>query len=784
MIELLSPVGDFECLKAAVQNGADTVYFGASLFSARAFASNFDDELLEKAINYAKVRGVKTNLTLNTLIKNNELAEAINLAKKAYEFGIDAIIVQDLGLAKYLIKNFPDLPIHGSTQMTVHNLEGAIELQNLGFSRVVLSRELNIKEIEEICKNTSIEVEAFVHGALCISYSGQCLFSSMVGGRSGNRGRCAQPCRLPYELLENDSFIDKGFLLSTKDLCGLEYLPQLVNCGIDCLKIEGRMKTPEYVATVTRIYRKYLDLAISGKNYIIDEQDKKDLAQVFNRGGFSNGHLNTEPNKKLIYPVKPNNMGLYLGKVTNFNKTNGYISFITNEVLNIGDKISVEDEKYTISELMINNKNIKQAVPGDKVKIGRMKGKIFIGNKIYKISDKALSQSALDSLNKESRKRNLSCILNVKKDSPISIEVTDGNLVASIISDIYPTIAINSPITKERLISQLSKTSNTPFAFKDFNISLDENLHIPSIGSLNELRRNILEKYENMLIQNFKRTSNIKYSPSFNSSSAHNKQISVLLNLIHLNYDYSKLNNIDNIYIPFKYFTNPKYSNVLNLLTTRFKTYIYMPTIIRKNYKNLINSFIDKILANYNIKGFVISNISNFELLKNYAHSHEFICNYTFNVFNNLTIDELNVSKVTLSPELNHDDIMEISNKKVCELIVYGITPVMNSNYCLLGKSNKCYPTCKKLCNSTNKYYLKDRLGFLFRIIPDNIETVTTIYNSKITSIEHKDLNVSSVRIDILDENINEINKIINIVKTGKKLEGNSYTNGNFNKIV
>ena len=783
MVELLSPVGDFECLKAAVQNGADTVYFGASLFSARAFASNFDDELLEKAINYAKVRGVKTNLTLNTLIKNNELAEAINLAKKAYEFGIDAIIVQDLGLAKYLIKNFPDLPIHGSTQMTVHNLEGAIELQNLGFSRVVLSRELNIKEIEEICKNTSIEVEAFVHGALCISYSGQCLFSSMVGGRSGNRGRCAQPCRLPYELLENDSFIDKGFLLSTRDLCSLEYLPELVNCGIDCLKIEGRMKTPEYVATVTRIYRKYLDLAISGKNYIIDEQDKKDLAQVFNRGGFSNGHLSTEPNKKLIYPIKPNNMGLYLGKVTNFNKTNGYISFVTNEVLNIGDKISVEDEKYTISELMINNKNIKQAVPGDKVKIGRMKGKIFIGNKIYKISDKALSQSALDSLNKESRKRNLSCILNVKKDSPISIKVTDGNLVASIISDIYPTIAINSPITKERLISQLSKTNNTPFAFKNFDISLDESLHIPSIGSLNELRRNILEKYENMLIQSFKRTSNIKYLPSFNSSSANNKQISVLLNLIHLDYDYSKLNNIDNIYIPFKYFTSSKYSNVLNLLTTRFRTYIYMPTIIRKNYKNLINSFVDKI-AKYNIKGFVISNISNFELLKNFANSYEFICNYTFNVFNDLTIDELNVSKVTLSPELNHDDIMEISNKEVCELIVYGSTPVMNSNYCLLGKSNKCYPTCKKLCNSTNKYYLKDRLGFLFRIIPDNIETVTTIYNSKITSIEHKDLNVSSVRIDILDENIDEINKIIDIVKTGKKLEGNSYTNGNFNKIV
>ena len=188
MVELLSPVGDFECLKAAVQNGADAVYFGGGSFNARAFATNFDDNVLEKAINYAKLRGVKTNLTLNTLIKNNEMQNAIELAKKAYEFGIDAIIVQDLGLARYLIKNFPGLAVHASTQMSVHNLEGVLALQKIGFSRVVLSRELSLQEIEYICKNSNIEIEVFVHGALCISYSGQCLFSSMIGGRSGNRG--------------------------------------------------------------------------------------------------------------------------------------------------------------------------------------------------------------------------------------------------------------------------------------------------------------------------------------------------------------------------------------------------------------------------------------------------------------------------------------------------------------------------------------------------------------------------------------------------------------------
>ena len=244
---------------------------------------------MEEAINYAKLRGVSVHLALNTLIKNDEFNNALELAKNAYELGIDAIIVQDYGLCSFLLKHLPDLPIHASTQMSVHNLEGAKELEFLGFSRVVLARELSIYEIEFIKNNTNIELETFIHGALCISYSGQCMMSSMIGGRSGNRGKCAQICRLPYELVsnKNTSSIDKGYLLSPRDLCGLEFIPDLINIGVTSLKIEGRLKNPEYVATVTRIYRKYIDLSISGEKYIIDEKDKKDLAQSFNRGGFS-----------------------------------------------------------------------------------------------------------------------------------------------------------------------------------------------------------------------------------------------------------------------------------------------------------------------------------------------------------------------------------------------------------------------------------------------------------------------------------------------------------------
>ena len=788
MIELLSPVGDFDCLKAAVQNGADAVYFGANSFSARAFASNFDDNTLEQAINYAKVRGVKTNLTLNTLIKNDEMYNAIALAKKAYEFGIDAIIVQDLGLAKYLIKNFPGLPVHASTQMSVHNLDGVIALQKMGFSRIVLSRELSLKEIEYICKNSDVEIEVFVHGALCISYSGQCLFSSMIGGRSGNRGKCAQPCRLPYDLLENDKIIDKGYLLSPRDLCGLEFLPQLIKSGVNCLKIEGRMKTPEYVATVTRIYRKYIDLAEKNISFEIDEIDKQDLLQVFNRGGFSNGHLDSNSNQKLIYPQKSNNMGIFLGTISNFNSNQGHISFTTESKLHVGDKICVENKKhetslYTISELMLNNKNIKEANLGDKIKIGRMKGNISVGDKIYKLSDKFLTSSAIDTLDKELRKINLTCEMTVKLNSPISLKVYDENISVEIISDIIPEIALKSPITKERLISQLCKTNNTPYNFQNIIINLGENLFISSIGGINELRRQALNKFEEKYISSFKRNLDIdfKFEPLSRLHSA--KKLSLLLNIINPNYDYSLLHGVSRIYIPFKFFLNKECSNIISKICNSFDTFIYMPTIIRDNYNNLINKNLPQILNTYKISGFVLSNIGNFELLKNYKN-YEFICNYTFNIFNSLSSCELPVNTITLSPELNKNDIENFKTNKNVELIVYGKTPLMTSNYCLLGKSNKCYSSCSHKCNSSNKYYLKDRLGFLFRAIPDNIQTVTTIYNSKITSIEHTNLNIDYARIDVLDEDISEINNIIDIVSSGNKLEGNIYTNGNFNKEI
>ena len=824
MVELLSPVGDFECLQAAVQNGADSVYLGGSAFNARASASNFDNDNLKKAIRYAKLRNIKINFALNTLVKDDEFNDAIKLAEYVYSLGADAIIVQDLGLAKYIINNMPKMNVHGSTQMTIHNLQGVLALEKLGFKRVVLSRELSLSEIEYICNNSNIEIEVFTHGALCISYSGQCLFSSTIGARSGNRGRCAQPCRLPYELIdEENNSLDKGYLLSPRDLCSLEYIPDLIKAGVASFKIEGRMKTPEYVAVVTSIYRKYIDLALSDKDYKVDKEDIKRLMQVFNRGGFSTGNLNDEENLNYVYKEKPNNMGLYVGNVSSFNKNKGLITFKTSETLSIGDSISLEKEshKYTVTELMKNKQNIEKANIGDLITIGRMKGNISLGDKIYKLSSKSLSKSISEYYKSEHKKAPLSCAITIKKNHPLTLKVKslDDGIYSSmeVIKeiDVTPIDAISNPISKERIIEQLSKTTDTPFEFTKIEVDLDDNTYLPKISAINSLRRDCLQELENLAIKKFERISpncqntaglNIVHSKHKNNTSSNiqnslpNEQnvpsanpqmpsISLLLNDLNPSYDYTELLDVDRIYIPLKFFNKKEMTELIKKLSSKSELYVYMPTIVKDNYRNIIYNSLDKFIKEFNIKGIIASNLASINSLKKYMGKLNLIGNYTLNVFNSRSIIELaklNINMVTLSPELD-----EISLKNLCstspiptEIMVYGKLPVMNMGYCLLGSSNKCFPKCKMRCKTSSKYYIKDRLGYKFRIVPDNIQTVTTIYNSKTTSIPYETIDPTSVRISILDKNINEINESIKIVKEGKTFSSKDYTYGNLYKNV
>lgn len=626
------------------------------------------------------------------------------------------------------------------------------------------------------------------------------------------------PCRLPYELIENNKSIDSGYLLSPRDLCSLEHIPDFINSGVDCLKIEGRMKAPEYVATVTRIYRKYIDLALSNQPYVVDENDKKELMQVFNRGMSSSGHLEKEANRDFIFKEKPNNMGLFLGIVQKYNKSKGLITLKLKENIKIGDTISLqnEDGSYTISELMSDGKNITKTQIDQTVTIGRMKGNINLGDKIYKMSSKELLTKAQKSYKTENKKIPLTCTVTIKKNEPISILVTSSSkldvykkLNISCKLDCLPVEAKNKPLDENTIIRQLSKTASTPYEFTKININLEENLFLPKLSALNELRRIALQKVEDYAISKIHKNiktdfkDDLSTNPSLESMRDFAKEninfenkftkLSLLLNILNTEFDYSKLEDVDNLYIPLNYFNDKKFDNILKTLTKKFNTYIYLPTIKKINYRNLFYNNIKDTVNKYQIKGFVISNIGNLlllnDLFEDLNKSFNIIANYTLNVYNNNTVLELKklgVSKFTISPESDKSIISDLCNYNYLqkELIVYGKTPLLNMSYCLLGSSNKCYPECKQLCRSNNTYYLKDRLNMKFRILPDNVQTVTTVFNCKTTSISSKDFNINFARIDILDEDIQQINDIILKVKSGNRFEGKDYTNGNLNREI
>ncbi|MBQ1919938.1 MAG: U32 family peptidase, partial [Selenomonas sp.] len=343
MVELLAPAGSREALIAAVESGANAVYLAGSQFGARAYANNFDEDGLREAIHFAHLRDVLINVTVNTIVDDTEIPALKDYLRFLRDAGADALLVQDLGVARIAREIIPDMPLHASTQMTVHSLEGVLALQEMGFTRVVLSRELSLKEIKYICANSDVEIEVFMHGALCVCYSGQCLMSSMIGGRSGNRGRCAQPCRLPYTLVDEqgqDVLGDKAgsYLLSPRDINTIDVIPDLIGAGVASLKIEGRMKRPEYVATVVSTYRAAIDMYLAGQDYRVDQSARDNLAQIFNRD-FTTAYLVNRPGKNMMSDRRPNNRGLLIGRVTAYDWDKRLVTVKLSGRLALGDQV-------------------------------------------------------------------------------------------------------------------------------------------------------------------------------------------------------------------------------------------------------------------------------------------------------------------------------------------------------------------------------------------------------------------------------------------------------------
>ncbi len=494
--ELLAPAGNMDCLRAAVESGADAVYLGLSEFSARKFAGNFYLDELDEAVKYAHIRNVKIYLTMNTLILDKEMDDALLLAKKAYLKGIDAFITQDLGFSFRLKNKIPDVELHGSTQMTVFNEHGANFLYQLGFSRVVLARELSLEQIKKVSKESLIETEIFVHGALCVCYSGQCLMSSLIGGRSGNRGKCAQPCRQNYRILEDGKSLYEGNLLSTRDLCLLENLTDVVKSGARSFKIEGRMKSPEYVATVVDVYRRHLDLIKKGGKPSFDliKEDLTKLKLSYNRGGFTAGHIMGA--KDVINTGYQGHQGVRVGRIIKYDKKRRLVLLELETSVFNSDYVCIEnDDGFSISYIEVCGQKRDFAKEKECAWIGFAKQHVNVGDYLFKTFDKALRQDAL-SIVRNGCKRKVPVDINVwvKKDHPLELEVCEGDLSVRVKSDTMPEMAKKTAIDQEKIKQAVSKSGQTVFTVNDVKVFLDSGLFV-SVSVVNDLRRKALEVF-------------------------------------------------------------------------------------------------------------------------------------------------------------------------------------------------------------------------------------------------------------------------------------------------
>lgn len=505
-IELLAPAGNLEALEIAVNNGADAVYLGGQKFNARINATNFDIPTIQRAVNYAHLRDCKVYVTINILIKDEEVREALEYVVKLYTIGVDAVIVQDIGLV-YLVKKYiPNMAIHLSTQASIYNVSGTINALKMGVERVVLAREMSLEEIRECCKVAEIEV--FVHGAMCMCYSGQCQLSRYIGGRSANRGECAQSCRLPYT---NDKG-ETGYWLSPKDMCRLEDIPQLIEAGVSSLKIEGRMKSPAYVGIVVAIYRKYIDKYYNGEFFEIDDKDIKKLRQIYSRGEFSKGNLYEKQNRNILSGATPKHQGMEIGRVVKRIDQN-LIEVELNSQLQMGDIIEVristtrfEKKKKGVNTTLQKNDIMQKTLMSTHVTyckkqgngryyIGDVKGQIVTGARVYKMISKSLMEEIQNG--EDVYKKCVDMYFEITSQGEFSLTVTDGVRYATVIekaSKRTSTKEITREMIENNIIKQMTKLGDTPFVLRNIDVNIHSIEMFISKAQLNEMRRQAISQ--------------------------------------------------------------------------------------------------------------------------------------------------------------------------------------------------------------------------------------------------------------------------------------------------
>lgn len=799
-VEILAPAGSMECLKAAITAGADAVYTGGALFGARAYAHNLTEEELLEAIDYVHLHGRRLYLTVNTLIKDREMEKQMyDYLLPYYRQGLDAVIVQDIGLFRFIRKHFPDLPIHASTQMTLTGVDGAKFLEKEGAQRIVTSRELSMAEVKKIADETELEIESFVHGALCYCYSGQCLFSSFIGGRSGNRGQCAQPCRLLYRTPEAKR---PQYLLSLKDICTLELIPEMIESGIYSFKIEGRMKKPEYAAAVAFQYRKYADLylkyyeecpagedpaAYAMKKYRVREEDRQMLLDLYNRGGFHTGYYHTQNGREMISLNRPNHAGVPAVKVLAKKGRNVTAKALTDlypqDIIELPMRKGREKaDNYTCKDAVRKGMNVQIPVFADTP---------FKRDEIWM---RTRNSTLIDTLREEfvnGKIKERICgtfRLYPQETATLTVKCRDAEIT---VAGEKAQEALSQPMSRERIEKQLRKTGNTEFEFSFLKVEIGEKVFLP-MQSLNELRREALETLEKVLCEKYRRSGEVKdpeedktelsmeeeVLSGWTASVRTAEQMEVILEEEAIGRIY-----VDCTMFPRIWEKDSYVEWITKVHAAGKEIYLVMPYIFRERTRKQYEAAYNRIFG-AGWDGILIANYESFAFLKEHGYTGRIMTDYNLYEFNQESRKfwkEKGVFEFTAPVELTERELQDLRVKDG-EVIVYGYLPMMISAGCIQKTTRGCL---KKSGQTTitdryrNPFVVKNECDYCYNILYNYVPLYLGDRMEEVYQI-----GPGRIRLMFTTERQQEVRQILSAYFEGKELPEGTYTRGHWKRGI